>query len=150
MKNLRFFLLTAFLAASVKAASVEDCGCTAKTKTYGVGEIKISRNWGKISCSNLEEVADVVERCEGADGSFSQINNEHFNVTKSCADKKKLGCGFKTEMRNIKFLCTKKDGTSKELDMTSLVSNGCRCQLCEGGLMAKWQMAFFNGRVSRG
>merc|ERR1712139_266589 len=135
MNNLRFCLLTLFLAASVKAASDDDCGCTAKTKTYGVGEYKFIKPLQRQACSNLEEVADVVERCEGADGSFSQINlvnNKYFNIAKLCADNKKLGCGFKVEMRKMKVSCTKQDGTSEETEMQRPVNVGCRCAACKG------------------
>jgi len=110
-----------------------DCGCTATTRNYGVGEYTFGKSRLKEKCSNMEVMTDVVERCEGEDGSFSQLNlveDQYPNITRSCDEDLGIGCGFEKERRETKVICTKDDGTSEEQYKRIPIPVGCKCRRC--------------------
>jgi len=113
-----------------------DCGCTATTQTFAVGEYKFGKSYLNEKCSNLEEMKDVVVRCEGANGDFSQVNivdDQYPNITRSCDEEVGVGCGFEKERRATRVTCTNGDGQTKEQTKNLPLTVGCKCCGCKKG-----------------
>jgi len=116
-----------------------DCGCTATTKTYAAGEYKFGKSFNddlSETCSNVEEMKDVVVRCEGENGDFSQVNivpDQYPNITRSCDEEVGVGCGFEKERRATLVTCTNSAGQTKEQTKQLPLPVGCKCCGCKKG-----------------